>query len=105
MNSITKITILFIIITYVFYLLFFHHRNSIIIRSDMLLYFNVISLAIFIAYMYESPEYGNNKPNKLAKKVNINISNRNFGRILIIIMMVFYIYTCIDLYNHRLYKI
>lgn len=99
MKNLTLLIISMICITYIFYLLFFHHKKSVIIRSDMLLYFNVLSLAIFVSYMYESPEYENDEPNKLAKHFYVDISNRNFGRILIVIMIVFYIYTCVDLYN------
>lgn len=99
MKSLTLLIIMMICVTYIFYLLFFHHKKSVIIRSDMLLYFNVLSLAIFVSYMYESPEYGNDESNKLAKYFHVNISNRNFGRILIVIMIIFYVYTCIDLYN------
>lgn len=104
MQTIALIIVTINIFMYTLYLFFLHEKKSVLIRSDMLLILNIVSFVIFICYMYESPEFGNDKDNEIAAKLGLSISNRNMGRIIITIMTFFYLYTSIDL-THRVKKI
>ena len=74
----TYAIVLFFSVILLFGWLVWRHPKLFLTRSGYV-GFHMLSLGIFIIYMYESGEYTNDEVHPLAKKLGVSITNRSVG--------------------------
>jgi len=72
-------------------------KRDFMLRPSTLLFLNLLSLAIFEAFMFESPEYGTDDDFFFLEKLGIHVSNRRIGALTLGALVVFYLYTNVSL--------
>ena len=70
-------------------------KRNLMLHPEVLMLMNLLSLAIFLAYMYEAPEYDDQSPFHGLKY----ISNRTTGLATVLMLVAFYLYN-----QHELIK-
>lgn len=88
--------VLFFLVISIFGWLVYEHPKLFLTRSGYV-GFHMLSLGIFIIYMYESGEYTNDEVHPIAKKLNLRVTNRTIGIIVILAVLCYTIFKSVEM--------